>query len=248
MMKGIVGIADFDMLVSISAGYAGAKEWVQYSVSPTLTGRKPLKFVAGSTGVQTPQLIPYYPNQMAGILGAIKGAAEYEYLVNQAVLKADPGAVVPPRFQEVRLGRRRIEVVAREFRAVAPEVGGEVDERVDRQGPRLVGGPLRRATAPAEELPKPVRCQRDPQPRPPRTHDRLDGGRGRGPGEPRRRPGQPRTPRENVGHHGRSLDVSIAAKTTPRSHVSAPWSVSMSRPRRFRPKPANSSNLLSTTR
>ena len=113
MMKGIDGIADFDMLVSISAGYAGAKEWVQYSVSPTLTGRKPLKFVAGSTGVQTPQLIPYYPNQMAGILGAIKGAAEYEYLVNQAVLKADPGAVVPPRFQEAQ-------------RRMAPQLFGHV--------------------------------------------------------------------------------------------------------------------------
>ena len=113
MLKGITGIADFDLLVSISAGYAGAKEWVQYSVSPTLTGAKPLRFVAGSTGVQTPQLIPYYPNQMAGILGAIKGAAEYEYLVNEAVRKADPAAVVPPRFQEAQ-------------RRMAPQLFGHV--------------------------------------------------------------------------------------------------------------------------
>lgn len=113
MMKGIEGIADFDLLVSVSAGYAGAKEWVQYSVSPTLTGAKPLKFVAGSTGVQTPQLIPYYPNQMAGILGAIKGAAEYEFLVNEAVRKADPNAVVPPRFQEAQ-------------RRMAPQLFGHV--------------------------------------------------------------------------------------------------------------------------
>jgi hypothetical protein len=113
MLKGITGIADFDLLVSISAGYAGAKEWVQYSVSPTLTGAKPLKFVAGSTGVQTPQLIPYYPNQMAGILGAIKGAAEYEYLVNEAARKADPAAVVPPRFQEAQ-------------RRMAPQLFGHV--------------------------------------------------------------------------------------------------------------------------
>ena len=113
MLKGITGIADFDLLVSISAGYAGAKEWVQYSVSPTLTGAKPLRFVAGSTGVQTPQLIPYYPNQMAGILGAIKGAAEYEYLVNEAVRKADPAAVVPARFQEAQ-------------RRMAPQLFGHV--------------------------------------------------------------------------------------------------------------------------
>jgi hypothetical protein len=86
---------------------------VQYSVSPTLTGAKPLKFVAGSTGVQTPQLIPYYPNQMAGILGAIKGAAEYEYLVNEAVQTSDPAAVVPPRFQEAQ-------------RRMAPQLFGHV--------------------------------------------------------------------------------------------------------------------------
>ena len=113
MLEGITGIADFDLLVSISAGYAGAKEWVQYSVSPTLTGAKPLRFVAGSTGVQTPQLIPYYPNQMAGILGAIKGAAEYEYLVNEAVRKADPSAVVPAKFQEAQ-------------RRMAPQLFGHV--------------------------------------------------------------------------------------------------------------------------
>jgi hypothetical protein len=50
---------------------------------------------------------------MAGILGAIKGAAEYEYLVNQAVLKADPGAEVPPRFQEAQ-------------RRMAPQLFGHV--------------------------------------------------------------------------------------------------------------------------
>jgi hypothetical protein len=113
MMQGIDGIADFDLLVSVSAGYAGAKEWVQYSVSPTLTSGKPLRFVAGSTGVQTPQLIPYYPNQMAGILGAIKGAAEYEFLVNEAVKAADPKAEIPPRFQEAQ-------------RRMAPQLFGHV--------------------------------------------------------------------------------------------------------------------------
>lgn len=113
MMKGITGIADFDMLVSISAGYAGAKEWVQYSVSPTLSGSRPLRFVAGSTGVQTPQLIPYYPHQMAGIMGAIKGAAEYEYLVNEAVRAAEPGTPIPVRFLEAQ-------------RRMAPQLFGHV--------------------------------------------------------------------------------------------------------------------------
>ena len=113
MMKGIGGIADFDMLVSVSAGYAGAKEWVQYTVSPTLTSSRPLRFVAGSTGVQTPQLIPYYPTQMAGILGAIKGAAEYEYLVNEAARKAEPGKEIPAKFLEAQ-------------RRMAPQLFGHV--------------------------------------------------------------------------------------------------------------------------
>ena len=113
VMKGIRRIADFDLLVSVSAGYPGAKEWVQFTVSATLTSGKPLRFVAGSTGVQTPQLIPYYPNQMAGILGAIKGAAEYEYLVNEAVRKADPSAIVPAKFQEAQ-------------RRMAPQLFGHV--------------------------------------------------------------------------------------------------------------------------
>jgi hypothetical protein len=39
------------------------------------------------TGVQTPLNYPYYPKQLKGLLGAIKGAAEYETLVNQWVLE-----------------------------------------------------------------------------------------------------------------------------------------------------------------
>lgn len=104
MMQGIERVADFDLLVCVSAGYPGAKEWVQYAVSPTLTGSggRRLPFVAGTTGVQTPQLIPYYPVQMAGMLGAIKGAAEYESLVNSAYEAAHPGTVIEPRFREAQ--------------------------------------------------------------------------------------------------------------------------------------------------
>lgn len=103
MMQGIEKTSDFDALISISAGQPGAREWVQYAVSPTLTGGKKLPFFAGSTGVQTPQLIPYYPRQMVGILGAIKGAAEYEYLVNESMRKRDPAMkAIPPELQEAQ--------------------------------------------------------------------------------------------------------------------------------------------------
>ena len=102
LLKGIERLEQFDMLISVSAGYPGSKEWVQYGVSPTLTGGKPLPFVTGTTGVQTPQMIPYYPVQMPGILGAIKGAAEYESLVNARMSAAKPGEPVQPRFQEAQ--------------------------------------------------------------------------------------------------------------------------------------------------
>lgn len=113
MMQGIERVSDFDALVCVSAGYPGAKEWVQYAVSPTLTGGRRLTFVAGTTGVQTPQLIPYYPVQLAGMLGAIKGAAEYETLVNGKALAAAPGTKVEPKYQEAQ-------------RRMAPQLFGHV--------------------------------------------------------------------------------------------------------------------------
>lgn len=73
LMKPIKNIFDVDLVLNVSAGYPGAKEWVQYAV--TLGD---LDLAAGVTGVQAPQLYPYYPDQMIGMLAALKGAAEYE--------------------------------------------------------------------------------------------------------------------------------------------------------------------------
>ena len=77
MMNGVGSLSDFDVLVNVSAGYPGCKEWVLYAATPL---EKPL--LVGCTGVSTPQMYPYYPNQVQGLLGAIKGAAEYEFIVN----------------------------------------------------------------------------------------------------------------------------------------------------------------------
>ena len=68
----------FKFIGSFSAGFPGAKEWVQYAKGNTPDA---FKVVGGSTGVQVSQLLPYYPKQMEGLLVAIKGAAEYEMLV-----------------------------------------------------------------------------------------------------------------------------------------------------------------------
>ena len=68
-----------DLLVSVSGGTPGAKEWIQYASTPYR-----IKTVGGSTGVQTAELVPYIPNQLQGLLGGIKAAAEYEYLLLEA--------------------------------------------------------------------------------------------------------------------------------------------------------------------
>jgi hypothetical protein len=78
MMAGIHSVRDFKLVVNVSAGYPGTKEWVQYAVTPF---PDQIRLVAGCTGVQAPLLYPYIPEQRPGLLGAIKGAAEYEKLV-----------------------------------------------------------------------------------------------------------------------------------------------------------------------
>ena len=92
MCKEITSVQDMDLVINISAGYAGSKEWVQYAVVPY---PDKVKLVAGVTGVQAPLLYPYVPDQLPGMLGAIKGAAEYEKLVSDRYGLADK-----PKYQE----------------------------------------------------------------------------------------------------------------------------------------------------
>jgi hypothetical protein len=94
ILHGVQTVKDFPLLLNVSAGYPGSKEWVQYVVSAS-EGK--VKMVAGCTGVQSPQMYPYFPGQLAGILGAIKGAAEYESLVNQSI-----GGDVAPKYREAQ--------------------------------------------------------------------------------------------------------------------------------------------------
>ncbi len=65
-----------DLIVNISAGDPGTKQWVQYAATPA---NKPI--VAGCTGVQAPLLYPYIPTPLTGLLAAIKGAAGYEQIL-----------------------------------------------------------------------------------------------------------------------------------------------------------------------
>jgi len=82
MMKGVTNLKSFDLIISVSAGFPGSKEWVQFGGDPSGT-----PVVSGSTAVQAPLLYPYYPAQMVGVLGGLKGGAEYEALLYQHKLQ-----------------------------------------------------------------------------------------------------------------------------------------------------------------
>ena len=98
MCKGIENLQNMELIINVSAGYAGTKEWVQYAATPY---PDKIRLVAGCTGVQAPLLYPYIPEQLPGLLGAIKGAAEYEKLVVDKYGGDDPD----PKYLE---GKRRM--------------------------------------------------------------------------------------------------------------------------------------------
>ena len=85
MMKDVVNIKDFDFVFSLSAGYPGSKEWVQYACDP-----KGIPFSTGCTSIQVTDIMPYVENdQIRGILAGMPGAAEYESLVEAELEKME---------------------------------------------------------------------------------------------------------------------------------------------------------------
>ena len=93
MTRDLRNIRQMDLILSISAGTGGAKEWIQYAATPYK-----IRTAVGCTGVQAPLFYPYYPNQMLGLLPAIKGAAEYE----AAVAKKYPRFASPDKNEGLR--------------------------------------------------------------------------------------------------------------------------------------------------
>ncbi len=82
VMKGIQNYEQFALLVNVSAGFPGTKEWVQQVVS-----RYHLPMVAGVTAVSAPEYYPYLQTgQLQGLLGGMAGAAEYEALIQRPAL------------------------------------------------------------------------------------------------------------------------------------------------------------------
>lgn len=73
VLKNIKSCKNIDFIVSIGGGRPGVKEWVLFVGDPAN-----IPMAGGVAAVVAPQLYPYYPNQLLGILGGVKGAAEYE--------------------------------------------------------------------------------------------------------------------------------------------------------------------------
>jgi hypothetical protein len=95
IMEGVHDLRQMDLICNVSAGYPGTKEWVQYAVTPF---PHEITLVGGCTGVQAPLLYPYIPQQMPGLLAAIKGASEYEALVMSEYGGPDP----PGKYMEAQ--------------------------------------------------------------------------------------------------------------------------------------------------
>ncbi|MEZ4648718.1 MAG: hypothetical protein R3E97_08010 [Candidatus Eisenbacteria bacterium] len=78
VMSGVDSYADIKLIVNVSAGYPGTKEWVQQ-----VRSRYSIPLVAGCTAVSAPEYFPYFQSgQLSGLLGGLAGAAEYEVLVS----------------------------------------------------------------------------------------------------------------------------------------------------------------------
>ncbi len=74
IMQRVRDYGSIAMLVSISAGYPGTKEWVQQ-----VQARFHVRMVSGCTAVSAPEYYPYLRSgQLLGLLGGMAGAAEYE--------------------------------------------------------------------------------------------------------------------------------------------------------------------------
>ena len=81
VMEDVKNLLDFDFIFSLSAGYPGSKEWVQFACDPL-----GIPMSTGCTSIQVTDIIPYVENdQIKGILSGMPGAAEYEQLVRNAL-------------------------------------------------------------------------------------------------------------------------------------------------------------------
>jgi hypothetical protein len=79
LMQEVDKYDDFAMLINISAGSPGVKEYVQ-----VVQSQYGIAMTGACTAVSGPDYVPYYDSgQMLGLAAGMKGAAEYEQLVGR---------------------------------------------------------------------------------------------------------------------------------------------------------------------
>ncbi len=77
LMQEVQNFDDIAFVMEISAGTPGTREWVQQ-----VQGRYRVALGSGTTAVGAPNFYPYIQSgQLTGLLGGLKGAAEYETLI-----------------------------------------------------------------------------------------------------------------------------------------------------------------------
>jgi len=77
LMREVTNFDDVALVMNISSGTPGTREWVQQVQS-----RYRVPLASGTTAVAAPPFYPYVQSgQLVGLMGGLKGAAEYEMLV-----------------------------------------------------------------------------------------------------------------------------------------------------------------------
>jgi len=76
VLEGVSTLRDFPLILESASGHPGPVEYVQQVVA-----RHDLRFAAAVTAVSVTDLTPYYPNQVFGLVGGMRGSAEYEQLM-----------------------------------------------------------------------------------------------------------------------------------------------------------------------
>lgn len=86
VLAGVDSVDDFGLVMAFSAGVPGLREWILFAGD--VTG---VPVAGGCTGTGTPHFLAFFPQQLLGLMGGMKGAAEYE----AALLRGHPGYEQP---------------------------------------------------------------------------------------------------------------------------------------------------------
>lgn len=90
MLQDLRSITDFDLVLSLSAGDPGVPAWVMMAGD-----RFGVPIGGGCTAVSAPQFFPYLgTGQLIGMMGGLKGAADYESLVREGTEGAPLGTAI----------------------------------------------------------------------------------------------------------------------------------------------------------